>query len=389
MQWWMIIKREMRQIFVKDPRLAVVIFGASIIYLVIFSLLYGTHVVNYVPLAIYDEDQSYISRGLIQAFTDSEKFDIVAQPATVDEMQQMLQDHTVYAAVHIQRGFAKEIVSGRSSPVFFMTSGINLAITNTATTAAAEIVGAFSHSVSTKLAEKTGLKPSMADKKTAPVRVSLRVHGNPTLSYLYFFVIGLSMAAFQQAIFLPVGASMIGEYQRLHELEGNSALKIVGLKLLLYYLLDTLSFFLTLLMAVKVFAIPCRADLFSILLLSTAFIFCAMGFSAVVSSLCDSEVTFSKLSLIYAVPAFTLSGYMWPFSSMDIFSQILSYFIPLTYFGDSLRDLLLSGHTPLLVRNVLILYFTGVALIGLAVAIFAYRRKQILSAESIRVESVI
>lgn len=379
MQWWMIIKREIRQIFLKDPRLAVIIFGASLIYLVIFSLLYGTHVVNNVPLAIYDEDQSHISRALVQAFADSEKFHIVVQPNTEEEMQQLLKSHTVYAAVHIQRGFAKEIVSGRSSPVFFVTSGINLAITNTSTSAAAEIVGAFGHSISTKLAEKIGVKPSMADSKTAPVRVSLRIHGNPTLSYLYFFAIGLSVAAFQQAVFLPVAASMIREYTRLDELRDKSALKVVGLKMLPYYLLDTISFFLTLLLAVKVFAIPCRADFVSILMLATAFIFCAMGLSALVSSLCDSEVTFSKLSLIYAVPAFTLSGYMWPFQSMDIFSQLLSYIIPLTYFADSLRDLLLSGYTPLLIRNVLILYSAGIVLISLSIGVFAYRRKRMLT----------
>lgn len=370
-----IITRELRQIFIKDPRLIGIIFAASIAYLVIFSLLYGTHVVNNVPLAIYDEDQTQLSRALIQAFADSERFRIVAQPASEDEMKQLLKDHTVYAAVQIQRGFSREISAGRSSPLFFLASGVNLVVTNIATSAAQEIVAAFGQENSARLAEKAGLPPALAAGKTAPSQVVLRVHNNPTLSYLNFFVIGLAMAAFQQGVFLPIGSSIIGEYQKLSELAAHSALKVISLKLLPYFVLDTLSFFFTLLISVKVFAIPCKSDLASLFILATAFIFTAAGFISLVASFCNNEITFTKLCLIYAVPAFTLSGYIWPLMSMDAFSQIIAFIFPLFYFADTLRDLLLSGYSPLFARNILVLYLAGSVLLGLSALVFARRRR--------------
>ncbi len=369
-----IVMRELRQIFIRDRRIAGIMFAASIAYLVIFSLLYGTHVVNGVPLAIYDEDQSQASRALIRAFADSEKFRVVAQPAAAEEMEALLREQAVSAAVHIHRGFGRELAAGRSSPLLFVAGGNNLVVTNAATVAAQEITAAFGQDAGARLAERAGLPPALAAGKTAPAQVVLRVHNNPTLSYLNFFVIGLAMAAFQQGIFLPVGASIIGEYGKVAELAAYPAYAVIGLKLLPYFVLETLSFFVTLLISVKVFAIPCKGDLASLFVLATAFVFTAIGFSSLAASFCRDELTFTKLCLIYAVPAFTLSGYIWPLAAMDTFSGTIAYIFPLFYFADALRDLLLGGYSPQLARNVLVLYGVGAALIGLTVLVFARRR---------------
>lgn len=373
-----IVRRELRQIFVKDPRIAGIIFAASIAYLVIFALLYGTHVVNGVPLAICDEDQTRTSRALVQAFADAEKFRLVAQPDSADELRQLLDERAVYAAVHIQRGFAREIAAGRSSPLLFLAGGANLVVTNAATTAAQEIVASFGQSLAAGLAERAGLPPDPAAARTVPAHVVLRVHNNPTFSYLNFFVIGLAMAAFQQGVFLPVGASIIREYQALTELAAYPAAKVIALKLLPYFLLDTLSFFVTLLVSVKIFAIPCKAGLPSLFLLATAFTFTAIALASLAASFCRDEITFTKLCLIYAVPAFTLSGFIWPLAAMDAFSRTIAYLFPLFYLADALRDLLLGGYSPLLVRNILVLYILGAILIGLTVRVFAARRHEAL-----------
>jgi ABC-2 type transport system permease protein len=369
-----IVVRELRQIFVRDRRIAGIIFAASIAYLVIFSLLYGTHVVNGVPLAICDEDQSQASRALVGAFADAEKFRVVAQTASAEELEALLGERAAYAAVHIHRGFGREVAAGRSSPLLFMAGGVNLVVTNAATVAAQEIVAAFGQETGARLAERAGLLPAPAAGKTTPAQVVLRVHNNPTLSYLNFFVIGLAMAAFQQGIFLPVGASIIGEYRKLSALAAYPAHVVIGLKLLPYFVLETLSFFITLLVSVKVFAIPCKADLASLFVLASAFVFTAIGLSSLAASFCRDEITFTKLCLVYAVPAFTLSGYIWPLAAMDTFSGTIAYVFPLFYFADALRDLLLGGYSPQLARNVLVLYIVGAVLIGLTVRVFARRR---------------
>jgi len=382
MNIWQIFKRELHYIFIKDRRRANFIFGASIAYLTIFSLLYGEHVVVNVPIVIYDEDQTKFSRSLVQCFADSERFQIIAHPSTQEAMEQFLDEQTAYAAIHIPHDFTQNITAGQSSPVLLFTSGINLVITNTITTAAQEIFAAFNQEVSAKLAENAGLSPALAHSKTVPITFTLRVMNNPTLSYLNFFVIGLAMAAFQQGIFLSIGASIIGEYNRLSELAAAHPLQVMIGKLLPYFLLGTLSFFLTLLISVKIFAIPCKGHLSSLFYLATAFIWTAIGFSSLLASLCTSEMTFTKISLTYSVPAFTLSGYVWPLASMDAFSQIIAYTFPLFYLSDSVREIMLAGYSPFLHRNIVTLLILGLVLTSLSTVVYARRRQRLALASA-------
>ena len=377
MEWRQIFIREVREIFGRDKRRASFLFGASIAYLIIFGMLYGPHVVQNVPLVLYDENQTQLSRSLVQAFADSERFEIIGQASDQKELEQLLYSQTAYAAVHIPYDFSQNVAQGRASPVLLSVNGANLVITNAATTAAQEILMTFSQEASARLASAAGVPLGLAYNKTTPLTLAVRVMHNPTLSYLNFFVIGLAMAAFQQGIFLAVGASIIGDYTREKKLLSARPFQVMTAKLLPYFLFGTVSFLLTLLTAFAVFDIPCKGDIGSLLLLSTAFTITAIGLSSLVASCCDSEITFTKISLSYSVPAFTLSGYLWPVISMDAFSQVIAHTFPVFYLSDAVRDIMLAGYSPLLYQNVGVLLAMGLTLTGLASVVYARKRRML------------
>lgn len=377
MNWWHILKREIRQMFITDRRRAIFLFGASLAYLILFSLLYGTHTIKAVPLVIYDEDQTQFSRSLIQAFDDSERFQIVAYVTTQDDMENVLREKEAYAAVHIPIKFAQDTKSGRSSTVLLMADGENILIANTVTTAAQEIIAAFAKEAGAKLTEtNNGQLPSMALHKTGPIDFRLRVLNNPTQSYLSFFVMGLCMAAFQQGVFLAVGASIMNEYQNPGELENAHPLVIMAGKLFPYWISGTLAFFITVIVAIHLFEIPGKAPLASLFFLSAAFLFAAVSFSAFIASLCNNELTFTRISIAYTVPAFVLSGYTWPQEAMDTVGKTISYTFPLSYFSNTVRELMIAGYSPFLYRNSLILLLIGTALTSMATACYTRRLKQ-------------
>lgn len=378
MNWRQICKREIGQLFITDRRRAVFLFGASLAYLILFSLLYSTHTIKAVPLIICDEDQTQFSRTLIQAFDDSERFQIIDYVSTQTEMEQALQEKEGYAAVHIPRKFTQDAKAGRSSTVLLMADGANILIANTVTTAAQEIIAAFSQETGTRLTEtNTGQMPAMAENKTAPAEFRLRVLNNPTQSYLYFFVLGLSMAAFQQGIFLAIGASVQHEYRHPEELSQSHPLSIMAGKLLPYWISGTLTFFLTISAAIYFFNIPGRASLPSLLLLSSTFIFAAVSLGAFLASLCHSELTFTRLSIAYTVPAFVLSGYTWPLEAMDRAGRIISYTFPLSYFSNTLRELMLAGYSPVLYQNSMILFLLGTSLFSMTTMCYSHRKSHV------------
>ncbi|WP_371381039.1 ABC transporter permease [Sporomusa aerivorans] len=371
MNWWHIAKREFRDMFITDKRRALFLFGASLAYLFLFALLYGAHTINAVPLVIYDEDQTQFSRSLLQGFEDSERFQIIGYVTSEVDMEQILREKEAAAAIHIPKKFAQDAKSGRSATVLLIADGANILITNTVTNASQEIVATFAKETAAGLTEiNSGQLPSLALNKVSPVDFRLRVLNNPTQSYLTFFVLGLAMAAFQQGVFLAVGASIQSEYQRPDELKNASPLTRMTGKLLPYWLAATVAFLVTISVAVHFFAIPGKASIISLVLLASAFILAATGFSAFVAAVCNNELTFTGISIAYTVPAFVLSGYTWPQAAMD---TVLSYAFPLTYFADTVRELMLAGYSPALYLNCFVLLFMGIAFTGLATVCFSKR----------------
>jgi ABC-2 type transport system permease protein len=378
MNWWHILKREIRHMFITDRRRAIFLFGASLAYLILFSLLYGTHTVKAVPLVIYDEDQTQFSRSLIQAFDDSERFQIIDYVTTQDDMEKVLHEKEAYAAVHIPKKFAQDAKSVRSSTVLLIADGANIIITNTVTSSAQEIIATFAKETGARLTEmNNGQLPSTAANTIGPIDFRLRVLNNPTQSYLSFFVLGLSMAAFQQGIFLAVGASILSEYQNPDKLKNAHPLSIITGKLFPYWFAATIAFFLTETAAVHFFEIPGKASMISLFFLSTTFIFAAIGFSAFIASLCNNELTFTRISIAYTVPAFVLSGYTWPQEAMDTIGKTISYTFPLSFFSNTFRELMIAGYSPYLYRNSLILLLFGLVFTLFAMVCYIRKIKQI------------
>jgi ABC-2 type transport system permease protein len=374
MNWRDVAKREVKQMFTQDPKRVMYLFGACAVYILLFGLLYSSHVITAIPIVVQDEDQTYVSRSLSQAFEDSERYQVIAYVSTSEESQEFLRDKKAQAVITITATFSRDIKTGHSASVLVEANGANVAIANTALTTAQEIVQTFSSRMGVNLITATGQMPEQALHKVAPVGFQLRILHNSTLSYLDFFVLGLAMAALQQGILLAVGASMISEYKNMEELQHVRPLQVIIGKLVPYWICGTLSFVMALGISSTAFHIPFKGDWGSLLAIGIAFSFAITAFGSVIAALCKNEVSYTQLTLIYAVPAFVFSGYTWPQHSMNALSLLFSHTFPLSYFADTIRALMVSGHAPALLKNILMLLFMGAIL--LTISIFLYSRKR-------------
>jgi ABC-2 type transport system permease protein len=374
MNWRDVAKREVKQMFTQDPKRVMYLFGACAVYILLFGLLYSSHVITAIPIVVQDEDQTYVSRSLSQAFEDSERYQVIAYVSTSEESQEFLRDKKAQAVITIPATFSRDIKTGHSASVLVEANGANVAIANTALTTAQEIVQTFSSRMGVNLITATGQMPEQALHKVAPVGFQLRILHNSTLSYLDFFVLGLAMAALQQGILLAVGASMISEYKNMEELQHVRPLQVIIGKLVPYWICGTLSFVMALGISSTAFHIPFKGDWGSLLAIGIAFSFAITAFGSVIAALCKNEVSYTQLTLIYAVPAFVFSGYTWPQHSMNALSLLFSHTFPLSYFADTIRALMVSGHAPALLKNILMLLFMGAIL--LTISIFLYSRKR-------------
>ena len=380
---WQICKQEFYWMFRKDPRRAFYLFGSSVFYVILFGLLYSPNVVNYIPMVVYDQDQTVLSRSLVQSFADSQRYHIVDYVTSEDEVDAAIQNKAAHAAISIPPNFARDIKKGLSSQVLVSANGSNIAIGNAIISSAQEIIAAFSARVSQGLAENAvGLLPTPAAHYSAPVNFQLRVLNNPNLGYLNFFVLGVVMAALQEGILLALGSSLLNDKHDMdHFSKGRPLILLIG-KLLPYWLGGMIAFVCSTWLSVLLFDIPCKGNMVQLLLLGAAFTFAVTALGGLAALAFSDEVNFNRLVLIYAVPAFIYSGYTWPQQSMDMFSFLLSCTFPMTYVTSNLRSLMVSGYAPNLASGIGILFLMGAMAFCLAGFVYHGQRMRFLQKQT-------
>ena len=213
----------------------------------------------------------------------------------------------------------------------------------------------------------------------SPVHAHLRVLYNTTQGYMFFFLLGLAMVAFQQGILFAVGAAICGEYEQLRagagDWQGPSWLLLVA-KLVLYFALAMLSYLLVVVLVQYVFAIPLKASLGTLLGLAAAFIVAAMSFAIFASAIFPCEMEFVRAIIMYPVPAFILSGYTWPQESMPAWLQTVAEAFPLSWFSNTVRELFLAGHSPRLTGDYQAFAVLTAVFLSLGAMIFCWRMRR-------------
>ena len=259
-------------------------------------------------------------------------------------MRACLKGKLAIAAIDIPHDFAKKAKSGSYSTVLYLTNGSNIILTNITSSAAQNITEDFSNRLAAKqVALRYGLDEDKVAHYIAPVAVHLRVLYNATQGYMFFFLIGLAMVAFQQGIIFAVGASALYEVEHPETMQGYPVAEILLAKTVVYWTLAMCSYGLILVGITQGLGIALHAPLGQLLLLAAVFILAAIGFCFFFTSFFPAELPFVRAAILYPVPCFIFSGYTWPIESMGNNMQVVAQFFPLTHFSNTVRDLFLIG----------------------------------------------
>lgn len=372
-----LLRQELRALFWGKVPAALWLFGVPLLFCLLFGLVYSPNVVKNIPIVVYDQDQTVTSRIAVQAFQDSERYDIVAQVTSQEAMEQYLMNHDAVASLVIPLDFSKNIKLGRAAQILIEVNAANLMYANTILSTSQEIVQTLSVGISQQLLEGVNKLPDQALRLALPVGFSVRILNNPTLSYSNFVLPGMGANGLQIGIILVASTLLTKEYGRLELWKNVSSAALVIGKIVPTLLVSTAAFFTYLAYLIQVCEVPFRGDVTSLLMIGGAFCFAIIGVGVFFSAISPNEIMAIQSPVLYIMPAFLFSGYSWPLVAMNDFSKLVSNLMPFTYFADTLRDILLVGYAPALVKNTLILLLFGAVLSLLAIAIFAWRRRQI------------
>lgn len=336
-----LIVREMRMLF-REYRVAfILLMAAPTGYALLIGNLYGGHVVENIPVVVCDLDGSAASRHLTREIGEADRHILVESTSDIARAEEMLERKEAVLAVVIPQNFARDTGAGRPVRLAALIDNSNIQPGKRAAAAAQSVAAAYN----AELEARRILTHGTTEVAPTALTLSLRAPGNPTGSYGFFYLYGVMLLASQFGILLCAGRSFYGDLNC--RAFGNAPLfKFLTAKFLSVELWALISIGLGLTILIGPFGLPFRGEILPALLLVSAFVLSAWAMAVLVASLAKSELAMVQCFIFYVLPAFIVSGYIWPAEQMTPPLRALSYFLPIHFAARDFRDMALLGESP-------------------------------------------
>jgi ABC-2 type transport system permease protein len=100
---------------------------------------------------------------------------------------------------------------------------------------------------------------------------------------------------------------------------------------------------LTLGVMVWFFDISITGNFGFLILASVIFILASLGMGLLISILCRTQVQAIQLTVAIFLPSLLLTGFVFPLEPMPWFIKLISYSLPLTYYLEIIRGVVIKG----------------------------------------------
>jgi ABC-2 type transport system permease protein len=347
----------------RDRRSFVIILFVPLLQLFIFGYALSTDVKN-VPLVIWDSSKSSQSRELIQAFDETEFFAIQGYADDYDQIQRAIDGGVARVALIIPSDYATKLLRGEQVEVQVFIDGSETTTALQALSSSALIAQA--KSVALASARSGGLVGMVL-----PIDLQARVWYNPAMQAAVFNIPGLIGVIAQVLTSMLTAFSVVreretGTIEQLNVTPLRRGELIVG-KLIPYVVIAYIQVILVLLVAVTVFGIVIQGNVWLLLALTSPFLLFSLGLGLLFSTISRTQFQAQQLSFAFTLPSILLSGFMYPIASMPPVAQWISTVIPLTYYLNIVRGIIVKGiGFAYLWQDVLILLVFGVLTLVIA-----------------------
>lgn len=364
-----ITKKEFIQIIRDKPSL-VIALAMPILMIFLFGYAVRTDV-NNVSTAYLDMDKTEESRKLLDAFTNTGYYDLKIAAASRAQISNLIDSGKAKAAVIIPHGFEKQLLSGQKPSIQVLIDGSDPMISRTALANSIQLTQNYS----ARLSQSEMLRSTAAQPVALAFEAIPRVWYNPTMESVKFNIPGLIGLIMQNITIMLTAFALVRERERgtLEQLI-VTPLKPSELmlgKLIPYVVIAFISVALVMGVGVLWFGMVIKGS--TTLLLGCTFIFLlgALGIGLMISTVSRTQLQAMQMSFFFILPSVLLSGFMFPRAAMPQIIQWLGLLIPMTYFLDILRGIILKGNDfQLIASNLGLLTLFGGGILTLATSKF-------------------
>ncbi len=326
------------------------------------QVLIETDVKN-IPTVVYDLNRGRQSREMVTALRNTEYFRIVGEVYSDRALNDAIVAGRAKVGFKVPVDFSERLLSGEQATLLVLIDGSDSTIAMNAL----------------NVANALGLRTSLEQIGASPsVEVRPKMLFNPDLKSRHFIIPGLIGIIMQNIAVLLTAFAIVRERER-GTMEQLLVTPIRPLALMLgkmvpYGVLGFVETCLVLVIMRFIFGVPLRGSVVLLLALSFLFLLPSLGIGLFISTVAENQAQANQMAFFVILPSILLSGFMFPREAMPAVMYYLGFLMPVTYFLEILRGVILRGAGLVhLWPNALALVAFGVVILLLSAARFHKR----------------
>jgi ABC-type multidrug transport system permease subunit len=305
--------------------------------------------IKHIPTIVYNLDGREESRRLVEQLHNTQIFDITATAQDEDTFNRALSSGREKVGITIPPDYSSRLVDGEQTYIQVLIDGSDSQVASSALNAA-NLLGvkkSIEMGLTKAQALQQGPSRNASGDVALPIEVRPRLLYNPDLESAFFFVPGLVGIILQLVTlfltsFAIVREREMGTLEQLFVTPVSRSGLLLG-KLTPYAIVGFIETLGVLTVMVFLFKVPIAGSLPLLLGLSGLFLVCALAMGLLISTLAKSQVAAVQFAFIIMLPSVLLSGFMFPRAQMPLPIYLLSFGLPVTYFLEILRGIILRA----------------------------------------------
>jgi ABC-2 type transport system permease protein len=327
---------------IRDPRT----LGLVIIMPVMMLILMGYAVANDVediPLAVADLSHTDASRLLVNKYVASGFYMVTYAVQSEDDILELLDSGAVKAGLYIPEDFGRNLDTGGTGTIQFYIDGSDPSVAQTAQLAAETISQAASQDILIQRLARGGAGMTLS----LPVDARVRYLYNPDMRRMNFMIPGLV------AVILQIQTLLLTAFAIVREREQGTLEQLIVTplrpwelmlgKILPFVLVAFLNVAMTVAVGAIWFGVKIAGSALLLAILSLVFLLGSLGLGVLISNISKTQMQAMYMASFIMLPSFILAGLLFPRENMPWLAYYTGYLLPVTYFLEIVRGIMLKG----------------------------------------------
>lgn len=337
-----VARKEATQVL-RDSRSLYLALGIPVMLMILFGYALSLDVDN-IPLAVWDQARTPQSRELVDRMTSSGYFTLVLQTESYNRIVQGIDAGSISMGLVIPYDFSENIKAGKSTKIQAFVDGSDSTRAGLAIVYLESIMATYENDF--RLEALT--RQAVESRIQIPVEPRIKLLYNPELVSRNNIIPGLIAIIMMVIAALLTSLTVVreretGTMEQLISTPVKSNELIVG-KLIPYFALGYVDLLMVYFMGVYVFGVPFKGSLAILFFEASIFLVGALSLGFLISVVATTQFLATQIALLGTfLPAFLLSGFVFPISNMPYILQLLTYLVPARHLVTILRAIFLKG----------------------------------------------